>query len=206
MEELKRDDEARAIWFELYADLSEGKPGMLGAVTSRAEAQVMRLSCIYALLDCSPIIRASHLRAALAVWKYCEASAAFVFGDALGDSIADEILHTLRSRTEGITRHEIRDHFQRHKSSAQIGVALNLLAEHGLARYKKEDSGGRPTERWFALMPSRAVSAISAESHKANGQVNAHSAHTAPCYQPQIEGVVEIQPRGGANGSIKYPD
>ena len=119
-EELKRDEEARRIWFELYAQLSDSNPGMLGAVTSRAEAQVMRLSCVYALLDCSPIIRASHLRAALAVWKYCEASAAFVFGDALGDSIADEILHTLRGRgAEGMTRLEIRDHFQR----PQIGGA-----------------------------------------------------------------------------------
>ena len=46
--------------------------GMLGAVTSRAEAQVVRLSCLYALLDSSKVIRRQHMTAALAVWRYCE--------------------------------------------------------------------------------------------------------------------------------------
>ena len=35
--------------------LSEAKPGMSGAVIGRAEAQVMRLSAIYALLDKSAL-------------------------------------------------------------------------------------------------------------------------------------------------------
>jgi len=42
--ELRRDEEARAIWHEVYPELSEGKPGLLGAVIARAEAQVMRLA------------------------------------------------------------------------------------------------------------------------------------------------------------------
>ena len=50
-----------------------GHSGLYGAVTSRAEAQVVRLSLIYALLDCSPVIRQEHLLAALALWEYCEA-------------------------------------------------------------------------------------------------------------------------------------
>ena len=121
---IQRDDQARAIWREVYADLSEGKPGLLGAVTSRAEAQTMRLACIYALLDSSEMVRAEHLMAALAVWQYCEDSARFIFGDALGDVMADEILRELRSRAEGMTRNDIREYFQRHKSSAEIGRAL----------------------------------------------------------------------------------
>jgi len=58
----------------------------------RAEAQVVRLALIYALLDCAREIRAEHLRAALAIWTYCEASARFIWGDSLGDPTADEIL------------------------------------------------------------------------------------------------------------------
>ncbi|MGE0827258.1 MAG: hypothetical protein AB7P18_34690, partial [Candidatus Binatia bacterium] len=66
--EVKRDEAARALWAAVYHDLSEGKPGLLGAMLSRAEAQVLRLSLIYALLDKSSAIRIEHLRAALAVW------------------------------------------------------------------------------------------------------------------------------------------
>ena len=51
------------MWCAIYEKLSEGKPGLLGAVISRAEAQVVRLALLYALLDCSKLIRAEHLEA-----------------------------------------------------------------------------------------------------------------------------------------------
>ena len=38
------------------------------------------------VLDGADKIRREHLDAALAVWDYCEASARYIFGDALGDS------------------------------------------------------------------------------------------------------------------------
>ncbi len=47
-----RDENARALWRAVYHDLSEGGPGLSGAVTSRGEAQTMRLALLYALLDC----------------------------------------------------------------------------------------------------------------------------------------------------------
>jgi hypothetical protein len=49
--QLRRDDDSRKLWAEIYTDLSKDHPGLLGAVTSRSEAQVLRLSMIYALLD-----------------------------------------------------------------------------------------------------------------------------------------------------------
>src|SRR5262249_3048920 len=81
--EVGRDDEARAVWREVYPDLSEGRPGLAGALLARAEAHVMRLALLYALLDRSPTIGAVHLLAALAVWDYCERSVKYVFGDSL---------------------------------------------------------------------------------------------------------------------------
>jgi hypothetical protein len=152
--ELRRDNEARAIWHEVYPTLSEGKPGMFGSVTSRAEAQTMRLACLYALLDKSPVIGAEHLMAALAVWQYCEASARSIFGNALGDPTADEIVRALRSRAEGMTRTEIRELFQRNKSSAEIGRALGVLLEYGLATVthsRESEDQIRPTEQWKAV-------------------------------------------------------
>jgi hypothetical protein len=67
--------DGQAIWHEVYPRLSEGKPGLLGAATSRAEAQTVRLATIYAVLDRSPMIRAEYLLAGLAVWTYAEQSA-----------------------------------------------------------------------------------------------------------------------------------
>ena len=44
---------------------------MVGAPTSRAAAQVLRLSMINTLLDGEKFVRPPHLLAALAVWDYC---------------------------------------------------------------------------------------------------------------------------------------
>jgi hypothetical protein len=151
--EMRRDQPATALWREVYPQLSEGKPGLLGAVISRAEAQVLRLSMVYALLDCSAVIRREHLLAALAVWDYAESSARYIFGDALGDPVADEIVRALRAKPEGLTRSEIRDLFGRNRSSGEISRALGVLLRSGLADYHSEQSGGRPVERWFVRRP-----------------------------------------------------
>ena len=149
--EMRRDDGARELWRDVYPELSEGRPGLLGAVISRGEAQVLRLSMLYALLDSSDVIRAEHLRAALAVWDYAEASARHIFGDSIGNPIADTILSSLRSRSAaGMTRTDIRDTLGRHAREAQISIALASLQELGLARHTREETGGRPIERWFA--------------------------------------------------------
>jgi hypothetical protein len=142
------DSTAAERWERVYANLAEAAPGIVGVVTSRAEAQVVRLALIYALLDKSKEIRAEHLKAALAVWDYCEASARNIFGDALGDPTADEILTTLRRSPEGMSRTDISNHFKRHRSQAEIDNALALLESRGLARKQVIETRGRPVERW----------------------------------------------------------
>ena len=77
---------ARDMWASVYPRLSEGLPGLLGAVTARAEAQCIRLALLYALLDGAPQIDDEHLRAALAVWDRSLASAMFIFGSCPGRS------------------------------------------------------------------------------------------------------------------------
>jgi DNA replicative helicase MCM subunit Mcm2 (Cdc46/Mcm family) len=93
--ELRRSKEARELWASVYPKLSEGKPGLLGAITARAEAQVFRLSNLYALLDCSKVVEVAHVRAALALWAYCDRSAQWVFESGTGNKIADRILAAL---------------------------------------------------------------------------------------------------------------
>ena len=148
---IERDKAARALWYAVYPELSGGGYGLLGAITNRAEAQVVRLSLLYALLDRSEYIRVEHLKAALAVWAYCEASARTIFGDAFGDPVVDELLGELRRSPLGMTRTEIRDFFGRHRSSGEIDRALRTLSSRNFASSVKEaDTGGRPTERWTA--------------------------------------------------------
>jgi hypothetical protein len=68
---MTRDPEAREHWHSIYADLSTERPGMLGAVTNRAEAQVLRISIVLALTDGSPVIALAHQLAAVPLWDYC---------------------------------------------------------------------------------------------------------------------------------------
>ena len=149
--EMTRDTDAWALWETVYEDLSDGKQGLFGAVTSRAEAQVTRLSCIYALLDKSAVVQKVHLQASLALWKYAEDSARFIFGDSLGYPIADAILAALRNHREGMTRTEISALFGRNKNSSEIDTALTALQQQGLARFLLQKTDGRQAEKWLAV-------------------------------------------------------
>jgi len=150
--EMEKDSGAKKIWNEVYPTLSEGKLGLFGAVTSRGEAQVMRIACIYAVLDKSKTIRTEHLLAALAIWDYSESSARYIFGDATGDLVADRILESLKcTRPNGLTRTEISNLFSRNRDRDKIDFALALLQRHRLVSMVKESSGGRPVEKWVAI-------------------------------------------------------
>jgi hypothetical protein len=149
--EIRRDDDARTIWCDIYGDLSEGKFGLAGALLARGEAHVMRLAMIYALMGRSCVIQAHHLLAAVSLWEYAERSVHHIFGDSLGDPVADEVLRLLRNNPGGVTRSELMDYFRRHQSSERIGRALGLLLQRHLVRHERHDTGGRPSERWFAV-------------------------------------------------------
>jgi hypothetical protein len=141
---------AKDAWRRVYGPLSEGKPGLFGAVVGRAEAQTVRLATVYAVMDLSKTIEYEHLEAALAFWGYAEESARYIFGDATGDPVADQVLDALRiAGNTGMTRTEIRDLFGRNKSADRIGSALTLLLQLSRVRHTRENTGGRPTERWF---------------------------------------------------------
>ena len=150
--ELRRDNAARELWRHEYGRLSTGRPGLLGSMTARAEAQVMRLACLYAVGDLSYVVGLVHLQAALEVWRYCFDSAAHIFGASLGDSTADAILGALRATPSGLTRSELLHRlFKGNKTAAEVTRALAVLHGCVLARAEEDRSGhGRPAERWFA--------------------------------------------------------
>ena len=140
---------ARDLWAESYHDLSADRPGMAGALLGRAEAQVMRLSGLYAALDGQSLIDVVHLTAALALWHHADASTRMIFGDSLGDPVADAILKALRARGD-MTDSEISDSFRRHKTAAELERAKGVLMQAGLAHCVTTETDGRPRIVWRA--------------------------------------------------------
>ena len=150
---LSFDDAARERWIAAYGALSRGEQGLFGAATSRAEAHVVRLALIYALLDCSERICLEHLEAALAVWRYSADSAAWVFGESLGDPTADEIWAAAKERPAGLTRTEVSDMFSRNKKRREIERALTVLEDAGrLRRETRQPEHGRHAEVWIPVL------------------------------------------------------
>jgi hypothetical protein len=145
------DEGARAVWIEVYPTLSQGRPGLCGALLGRAEAHAMRLAMLFALMDQSSVIRSLHLMAALSLWDYCERSVRRIFGDAFGDPVADDLLCALRASPGGMTRTEIAGHLGRHVPSERVSKALGTLSQHELVRSEKRLTGGAPEVKWFAI-------------------------------------------------------
>ena len=153
VDRMRRDAAASALWHRVYPALSAERPGLLGAVTGRAEAQVLRLSMIYALLDGTGTVGEAHLRAALELWRYCRESVSHIFGAALGDHVADTILAALRANPEGLGREAIHGLFSRHETAARIKVAVAELVRSGHAALREVPTGGRPREVLVPLDP-----------------------------------------------------
>ncbi len=142
-----RPDTAR-LWESVYPTLSEGQPGLYGAVIGRAEAQVIRLALLYALLDKDSQISVEHLQAGLAVWEYSDASARFIFGDATGDPVKDRILNALKESADGMSRTEISRLFKGHQKSDRITHVLNELSSLGRIQMLSVETEGRSVEVW----------------------------------------------------------
>jgi hypothetical protein len=155
-EKKENGQSAADLWRAVYEDLSTSEPGLFGAVTGRAEAQVRRLATIYAALDKSQEVRISHLLAALSLWDYSKQSAYLIFKGRTGDDIADEIYAALQvAGTGGMSMTEISALFNRNVKSGRIRGGLQQLQRDGWAKMEKSQptGGGRPEERWFGCSP-----------------------------------------------------
>jgi hypothetical protein len=131
---MRFSDVARVAWWAAYRRLAEPVEGIVGGLLARAEAHVLRLALLYALIDGASSIGPAHLDAALALWDYAAASVSWAFGEITGDPVADAIHATLVTRPQGMTRTEIRDLLGRNRSGLAIDAALASLARTGRAQ------------------------------------------------------------------------
>jgi len=142
---------ARPLWEAAYADLAGSKPGLVGALTARGEAITLRLALHYALLDEKGEIEAEHLQAALALWRYAEASTIHIWGTVNGDPDIDLIHAALIAAPRGLARTDLHALFGRNAKAERINAALRQLETAGLAHSQRNHStGGRAEERWYA--------------------------------------------------------
>ena len=102
----------------------------------------------YALLDKSQTIRAVHLRAALALWKYCVDSARYLFLRRLaGIQHAKKIYAVLRCNPTGTTRTEtvVYNIFKRNVPKDKLDEALSYLRriDFGSLLHRHQPRAGR---------------------------------------------------------------
>jgi hypothetical protein len=152
---MRRDPEAAELWEQAYnGELAREYAGALDHVLSRSEAQALRLSMVYALLDGSFLVRRTHVESALELWRYCERSACRIFGGSTGDPAADRILSALRSAgPKGLARTEItRSVFRNNIRATELDRAFDLLRRAGQAREttRRNEGAKRPVEVWVA--------------------------------------------------------
>jgi hypothetical protein len=133
-------------WATIYSELTQEHAGILGAVTSRAEAQTLRLAMTYAQFEGADRIELRHLEAALAFWRYCFDSSRYLFGKTELDPVAQTILKALATGPKSQT--EIRDLFGRHLPASRLDQVLTDLQEHGRITLAEEPTGGRPRKMW----------------------------------------------------------
>ena len=129
--------------------LTDDRPGLLGAITGRAEAQVLRLSCLYALMDQSAVVTRQHLTAAIALWDYAAQSAQYLFGDSLGDPLADDLSCACCGSRMAVTDGDVQRLWPESEVWRDWRSARALLARH-LVRMEKQvaPDAKRPTEIW----------------------------------------------------------
>jgi hypothetical protein len=143
-------EEAREAWEHFYYSLDDTADDLFAAITARAEPHVRRLAVLYALLDCSQVVELSHLHAAIAVWDYCEASAAHIFGGKVGEPLADKIMDAITEAGDsGLSRTAIRSVVGGHVPGETIDQALRLLWACGRAHERTRETRGRPERRWY---------------------------------------------------------
>lgn len=156
-EHVRLHDTARRLWHDIYARLTEPADDLAGAVCARAEAHVLRLALLYALINGHRDICADDLDAALALHDYAARSAAWALADQTGDPLAEQLHAALTAHPDGLTRTQLRDLLHRNQPAHRIHDALDALAAAGRATRHTRRTSGRPAETWTATAPPPAV-------------------------------------------------
>lgn len=138
--EIKMSNSAYELWDTIYYNLSDNQPGIIGTILSRASAQLIRLSLIYALLDGKGEIAPEHINSAMALWSYAEQSVKCIFSSKSGNRITDKILSALSQKPHTLT--ELYSFFQCHINKDSLHASIQELIANGIIEKKEEKTPG----------------------------------------------------------------
>jgi hypothetical protein len=139
--EIKLRPDAQRQWGAIYSSLISTHSAVARIVTSRADAHVLRLALIYALLDGADGIELPHLKAAIAIWDYCRTSAESLFACGTESLLATRLLDVLRHRPRSKT--ELHAVLHNHTPAHRLDTELEELIARGLVATDKSKTGGR---------------------------------------------------------------
>lgn len=145
------DPKADAMWCEggLYHSLSVPRPGLYGAATQRRAQHVRRLAVIFAVIDRVFYVGPEHLTAAMAIWDYCDRTAAHMWGSPKLEGDLGRLIAFVESAKDGVTRTDIsRKVFGGHANSRELDRLIAQAQASGEIVYRKVKTGGAPRHEW----------------------------------------------------------
>ena len=114
--------------------VAEDRAGLAGAMISRGASMVLRLSLIYALLEETIVkgrfrkdfaIRLPYLKAAEAVWDYCQASTISLFDSETGDQLCDKLLRLLEDNGGPMSKNDFNRHLGQRQRNTPMRPSRN---------------------------------------------------------------------------------
>ncbi len=136
--EMTIDKRMGDTWENIYKDLKKPSSGLVGGVLSRGIQQVRRIAVIYALHDKTTTVQIKHIATALAVWKRCEQSAEFIFGQPQKDINAEKILLFLKDKPQRQTDISSKCFNRNLKANTLKQTLENLTAQNKIRSFKND--------------------------------------------------------------------
>jgi hypothetical protein len=147
VDQLSRSSSAVELWEEIYYQLAHDvAPGYVGALLARSEAQILRLSVLFALFDSSDMIYVNHLESAHALWKYCADTVRFLFDSPTGNPQCDRLYQAIVASPNGLSRFEAQKVLGKHVYGDELTkLAQRLISQHLISVEQRATPGKRST-------------------------------------------------------------
>ncbi len=147
--EVTLSPEAAQCWEKVYPILSTSRPGQIGALLCRAEAYVLRIAALYALLDMRTCVDVPHLEAALALWNYAEESVERLFGNNLSVAECEHRILRAIEKAGRMTDHEVSALFEPDVPRDTLKVAKSNLDRNDLIHCEEVETDEGPRIDWL---------------------------------------------------------
>jgi len=154
--EIVMTPEARALWVELYPQITRDMDGKAGNLMARSEVYARMLAMVFCLMDRRGEIEPCDLLAALAWVEYWHQSITFAFltgDDEPEDDPFVKELMALVTQRPGIKLSEIQEHWHRNRVP-EVKAALEKLlnmAPPPVEMRKDASTGGRVAQRYYPV-------------------------------------------------------